>query len=178
VAATAENDTVGARLAAIVSQAQASLAVGRDKVAGLRARQDAAPLFPVALEQVASDQLDGSGVALTVTSHGSSWPMTQAVANECLAIVAEAVANVRKHAQAHAVRIDVHYGWRACTIAIADDGGGIPPEFLDGRIGHWGLIGMRERAGLIKARLDVSSSDAGTTLRLRVPRWRVGRQAS
>jgi len=178
VAASAENDTVGARLAAIVSQAQASLAVGRDKVAGLRARQDAAPLFPVALEQVASDQLDGSAVALTVASHGAPWPLTEAVASECLAIVAEAVANVRKHAQAHAVRIDVHYGWRACTVVIADDGRGIPAEFLDGRIGHWGLIGMRERAGLIKARLDISSSDAGTTLRLRVPRWRVGRLAS
>jgi signal transduction histidine kinase len=69
--------------------------------------------------------MGGAGLALTVSSHGAPWPMTQAVANECLAIVAEAVANVRKHAQAHAVRIDVHYGGRACSIVIADKGCGI-----------------------------------------------------
>jgi nitrate/nitrite-specific signal transduction histidine kinase len=39
------------------------------------------------------------------------------------------------------------------------------------RSGHWGLLGMRERARSIGARLDIDSvAGAGTTIRLTVPR--------
>jgi len=55
-------------------------------------------------------------------------------------------------------------------VRIRDDGKGIPPEVLDeGRRGHYGLCGMRERAKQIGGKLDIwSRLGAGTEIELNV----------
>ena len=88
--------------------------------------------------------------------------------------MAESVTNARRHAGASVLRITVAFGWRTCVITISDDGHGIPPEYAGGRTGHWGLAGMRERAALMQARLDIDSGNAGTTIRLRLGRRQAG----
>jgi signal transduction histidine kinase len=54
---------------------------------------------------------------------------------------------------------------------IRDNGCGIDPHVLQaGRDGHWGLLGMRERATRIGGRLEISSSaNAGTEVQLSIP---------
>ena len=54
---------------------------------------------------------------------------------------------------------------------IRDNGRGIDPQVLEeGRRGHWGLVGMRERATRIGALLKIlSSAAAGTKVRLSLP---------
>lgn len=179
VAATAAGSPVGAQLKGIVSQAQVSLDDGRARIAGLRAQQDADTGLTATLCREAGAILEGSAVTLACTSHGTPWPLRAAVAAECCAIVAEAVSNVRKHAQASMLRIDVRYRWWACTVTIADNGCGIPIKHIDGRIGHWGLTGMRERAALIKGRLGIDTGPAGTTLTLRIMRgWRIRKRGA
>jgi signal transduction histidine kinase len=111
---------------------------------------------------------------LSCESHGTPWPLNEYVVRESLSIIAEAVTNIRKHARAQTVRIDIRFGLLACTVAVTDDGRGIPSEHLAGRLGHWGISGMHERAALIKARLRITSGAHGTTVCLRIPRWRVG----
>ncbi len=173
VAATAAGDPLGQRLDTIVSQAQATLSEGRDKVAGLRAeQQEQGPAFVTVLERHARALLEGSDLALACSSHGRPWAFGETVTRECLAIVGEAVTNARKHAQAEVVRIELRYGLLRCDIVVSDDGCGIAPVHLAGRIGHWGLAGMRERAALIKARIEMSSGNEGTRIRLRIWRWR------
>jgi signal transduction histidine kinase len=56
-------------------------------------------------------------------------------------------------------------------LRIRDDGGGIPTEILEaGRTGHYGLAGMRERAGQVGATLDIwSGVGTGTEVDLSVP---------
>ncbi|HRH46201.1 MAG TPA: hypothetical protein PKY82_31445, partial [Pyrinomonadaceae bacterium] len=56
-------------------------------------------------------------------------------------------------------------------ILVRDDGHGINEKFLNvGRDGHWGLLGMRERAEKIGAQFKVwSRPDAGTEIELIVP---------
>jgi signal transduction histidine kinase len=56
-------------------------------------------------------------------------------------------------------------------LRIRDDGEGIAPAILeDGRPGHYGLPGMRERAAEIGATLDIwSSIGAGTEVDLSIP---------
>jgi two-component system, chemotaxis family, CheB/CheR fusion protein len=86
-------------------------------------------------------------------------------------IIQEALNNIHKHAAA--VRVDIlleRRGKRAVLI-IEDDGRGIEPEKLtaDGAQGL-GLIGMRERAGLIGGSLEIESTPGkGTTIFVRVP---------
>jgi len=54
---------------------------------------------------------------------------------------------------------------------VRDNGSGMDPQVLhNGREGHWGLAGMRERAAKIGASLNIcSSATAGTEVRLSVP---------
>jgi two-component system, NarL family, sensor histidine kinase UhpB len=55
----------------------------------------------------------------------------------------------------------------AVVLRVADDGRGIAPELLDS---SFGIRGMRERALLIGATIDVRSRPgAGTTVELVVP---------
>ena len=57
-------------------------------------------------------------------------------------------------------------------VRVRDDGIGIDPAVLghEGRPGHWGMTGMRERAKSVGAQLEVwSEHHAGTEIELTVP---------
>ena len=98
-------------------------------------------------------------------------PLDPEVEGACLRVVQEAVANVVKHAAASTVRVRVTYGERRLRVSVTDDGRGFDmgsdlPTFG----GHWGLLGMRERASQIRGRLRVRSAPGhGTKVVLWVP---------
>ena len=75
-------------------------------------------------------------------------------------IAQEALANALKHAQARKVVVTLETGESSVWLGIADDGLGVPEE----REGHYGLAGMRERAAMIGARLDVTSPGRGVVV--------------
>jgi len=87
---------------------------------------------------------------------------------ELLFIGHEALANAFRHASAGMIEMEVSYGDRTLRVRVRDDGRGIYPEVLrNGRPGHWGLPGMRERARSIRADLEVwSRPGAGTEIEL------------
>ena len=74
--------------------------------------------------------------------------------------------NAFHHAQARHIEAEITYGGRAFLLRIRDDGEGIPPEILEqGRPGHYGVRGMRERATQIGGKLDIwSRAGAGTEI--------------
>ncbi len=85
-------------------------------------------------------------------------------------IVQEALNNAAKHA--HASRADVLLETRdgVVTLVIEDDGVGFELGAIDAGSMGMGLIGMRERAALIGASLDIESGPGkGTTIFLRHP---------
>lgn len=86
-------------------------------------------------------------------------------------IVQEALNNVVKHAHAQHVQVKLKYG-EQLTVLIRDDGRGFDlPDRADvlSDLGHFGLIGMRERAELIDAQLAIQSAPgAGTTIELQL----------
>ena len=78
-------------------------------------------------------------------------------------IAQEAITNAERHAQAS--RLDV--AWE-CTryqalLTVSDDGRGFSEDDAS-RSDAYGLVGMRERADAIGARLDVTSSSSGGTV--------------
>jgi signal transduction histidine kinase len=80
--------------------------------------------------------------------------------------------NAFRHAQAHTIEVDIFYDRTALRLTLRDDGSGIDAAVLrsGGREGHYGLLGMRERAKRIRAQLQIwSRADAGTEIELRVP---------
>ena len=76
--------------------------------------------------------------------------------------VQEALTNTARHARAEHVRVRVIPGPNAVEVEIADDGHGFDPAK---RVEGFGLIGMRERAGLVGGEMRVESSETGTTVR-------------
>jgi len=84
-------------------------------------------------------------------------------------VVQEAVTNVVRHA--HAAQVDVLLECRGSEliVLIEDDGIGFNPASA-GRNGRLGLFGMRERAEMLGARLEVESvANSGTTILMEVP---------
>lgn len=90
---------------------------------------------------------------------------------ELLAIVGEALENVARHAQASTVEVVLRGDGGAVTVSVRDDGVGFTPGPAGtGPRGHYGLVGMYERAERIGTVLDVvSEPGAGTTVSVRIP---------
>lgn len=87
-----------------------------------------------------------------------------------LRVVTEGLTNIARHARAHHVWVRAIPGEQRLEIEIADDGVGFDPKTATPSIGHYGLIGLQERARLIGGQLAIRSSPGkGTTLRVSVP---------
>ncbi|MFF7264717.1 sensor histidine kinase [Streptomyces sp. NPDC008159] len=99
-------------------------------------------------------------------------PLPPETTHHLLAIVTEALENTHRHA--HATRADVTLTVTATALrlTIKDDGVGLPPapalaEASDS--GHFGLVGMRERAEQLGAHLDITPGTPGTEVTLTLP---------
>ncbi|MGW0857859.1 sensor histidine kinase [Streptomyces sp. NPDC002690] len=125
------------------------------------------------------------GVAASFRSLGSVPvpPVPQAVARQLLTVVSEAMENAHRHADpAHLVVLAGVEG-DGLRISVCDDGRGLPAgTSLDGlrAAGHFGLVGMVERAASIGARIRIGQGVAarGTEVRLELPRAALGDTAA
>ncbi len=98
------------------------------------------------------------------------WP---ADVEWCAFMVArEALGNARRHSGADSVDLMVAGDERQLRVSVIDNGRGIEGLALRNYHGHLGLVGMRERAAAIGARLEIESSpDSGTEVTLE---WKIG----
>jgi signal transduction histidine kinase len=89
---------------------------------------------------------------------------------EVLRIGTEAIRNACLHSGSELLSVELRYG-RDLTLSVRDNGQGFDPELLNsGRPGHFGIIGMRERASNLGGRLLLTTSQGrGTYLTLTVP---------
>ena len=154
-----------------LDRADEVLAEGRDRVVRLR-RAAVDRSLPQILEATAARILEGSDVVFQLTVEGQPRAVTILVGEEVVRIVEEFLSNTVQHANARRVEIALRYGRKGLAAQLSDDGRGIDPEVLErgGREGHFGLVGMRERASKIGAALILSSRPgAGVELVLNIP---------
>ncbi len=84
--------------------------------------------------------------------------------------ISEGLLNIAKHAQASQVSVGLVCESQLMQIEISDNGVGFNPGDAISRSGHYGLLGMRERARILGGVLSIESALAqGTTLRLTLP---------
>jgi len=120
------------------------------------------------LDDAARRHLGGTSVAYQMTVTGRPRPLPPSVAPVAVRIIEEGLTNVGKHAGATSVWLTVAYDRRVLRITLADDGRGF--DVAGSREGHWGLVGMHERAIEIGARLQIrSTADLGTEVILEIP---------
>jgi signal transduction histidine kinase len=93
------------------------------------------------------------------------------LAVEVAAVVQEALTNAIRHAGGRHILVDLDVTMDNVRLAVQDDGRGIDktPQ-PSGTQGHFGLVGMRERARRLGAMLLIESpAGGGTVIRLDVP---------
>ena len=136
----------------------------RDTLYDLRTDVSDAHDLPTTLRQFLERVGERSGLNVSLrTQEDERLPLRQE--REVWRIAQEAVANVERHAKAENLTVL----WRCdpydAVLEIADDGVGFPIKGA-GRLDSYGLLGMRERADSIGARLEVVSSPGkGTKVR-------------
>ncbi|MBA2949113.1 sensor histidine kinase [Streptomyces himalayensis] len=101
-------------------------------------------------------------------------PVPGAVARQLLTIASEAMENAHRHAQPTYVDVSAGVVGDQLRISVYDDGRGVPPgTTLEGlrRAGHFGLVGMVERAASVGARIRIGRGQAakGTEVRVDMP---------
>lgn len=93
-----------------------------------------------------------------------------ALHEHALRAVTEGLTNVARHAQANQVWVSAEQCGGMLAIEVRDDGIGFEPATIAEKAGHYGLLGMRERARLAGGSLEIMSAPSvGTTIRLRLP---------
>ena len=110
-------------------------------------------------------------IEFAITVEGSGREMHPIVRDEIYRIGFEAIRNACTHSGADCVTVELGY-LDDLVLRIRDNGKGIDPDVAaKGRGGHFGLVGMYERAARIKGKLTISSSfGAGTVVELVAPR--------
>ena len=120
-----------------------------------------------------TDDLVAGGLPAELSVEGVG-DCDHAVKRELVAIAAEAIENVRRHSRAE--RVDVSCIGTADTITLDIRDNGVGFDVSHTPQGHFGVVGMRERAEAIGAVLELSSaSGSGTSLLVTAPRSINGR---
>jgi ligand-binding sensor domain-containing protein/signal transduction histidine kinase len=143
---------------------------GRYALQGLRTDSNSVDLES-ALSRLAAELVADEKTVYRVMVQGIPRRLRPAVRDEVYRIGREAVVNAFVHAQANTVEVGIEYANRLLRVLVQDDGCGIDEVVLsEGREGHWGLIGMRERSEGIGAQLELRSRvGTGTQVELVVP---------
>jgi signal transduction histidine kinase/ligand-binding sensor domain-containing protein len=147
------------------------LVEGRERVRDLRLEGGAAIELPD-LVAAYGEELTTDGTArFRIAVVSTPERLHPLAGDEVYQIAREALANAFRHATATEVEVEITYQRDCLSVRVRDNGRGIAPEILTaGRKGHWGISGMRERAGTIGAKLNIwSHPGRGTEIDLTVP---------
>ncbi|MFK4144112.1 sensor histidine kinase [Streptomyces sp. NPDC004065] len=162
----------------VARSARRAAAEARELLADLRRENDPSHGTDVLVELAARTRdfagRTGLPTAYRPTGEHGVPPVPPAVARQLLTIASEAMENAHRHA--HPTKVDVSAGVHGdlLRISVYDDGDGLPPgttlEQLR-RAGHFGLVGMVERAASVGARIRIGrgSHPKGTEVRLELP---------
>ena len=163
---------IAAQLRDLIALAQGTLKDARRSVWDLRSVSPVGDDLPARLRAGAEHVLRGTDLTLEFGApQGVSVPIDSEVEAVLLKVMQEAIANVVKHAAARTVRITLGYETRRVRLSIVDDGRGfvVDPD-LQSYGGHWGLLGMRERASQLRGTLSIHSTPgAGAEIVLLIP---------
>jgi signal transduction histidine kinase/ligand-binding sensor domain-containing protein len=143
----------------------------RRSVAGLRHDPTAESGLSAAIAQAARQLTETGDIRLRLNMRNCPRRLPVDVEYNLLRIAQEAITNSIKHSGARSIDVTLDGSGRHLLLAIEDDGAGFAgvgtPE---APVGHYGILGMRERASQIGATLRIDSEPGrGTTIRVTLP---------
>lgn len=165
-----QSDTEKATLRDIISDAATCLRETRQSVAGLRA--SARSGLSAALDRAVREITETKPIQTTLHLGEVNTELPPETEYQVLRIVREAVNNAVKHSGASEIDVTLVPRPRgSLAITVKDNGSGFSPgDAASPGPGHYGIIGMKERASQVGAQLDlVTKPGAGTAITLTLP---------
>jgi signal transduction histidine kinase len=164
---------LGPQLQKAARDARATLADVRQYMAALRQSETGALNLPVTLSRLVDDLRRQTGLQVEMEESGPQRELEPIVERAVIRIVGEALRNVAQHAGANKAKVSLIYGSEGVVVTIEDDGKGFDVEHTFGSAegrGHFGVVGMRERAEAAGGQLVVRSETGhGTIVRASIP---------
>jgi signal transduction histidine kinase len=125
-----------------------------------------------ALEMLVRETNQNNTVQIEFKKSGEEHRLSHEVELALYRIAQEVLSNVVRHSQAKHADLHIWFGVKEVELEVSDNGVGFnmpmsPTDFAPN--GHFGLLGVRERADLIGAQLEVESAPGnGTRLKIRL----------
>lgn len=143
--------------------ATAALREGRERILSLRLASSDSPSLLSELRKTVEYWAIRVTSVFDIRVKGESQELQTKAFEEILEIAREAVRNAAIHANACHVLIALEYATDTLTLTVCDDGEGLPAFVLAAGVlpGHWGLVGMKERAEALGAQLSIGNSHEG-----------------
>jgi signal transduction histidine kinase/ligand-binding sensor domain-containing protein len=164
-------------LDAAITRAEQAITEGRDAIRDLRSEPSAHSdlehlLTALGQEFERSHDANHPSASFGATVEGKRQTLSPILQDEVYRIGRELILNAFQHAEASQIEAEIRYENKQLRVRIRDNGKGMDPKVLQegGRVGHWGLPGIRERAEHVGAQLHFwSQAGAGTEVELTVP---------
>ena len=161
------------QLAKAARDARATLSDVRQYMAALRQTEESGGLnLPVAVSRLIDDLRRQSGLTVVLEETGTERDLEPFVERALIRIVGEGLRNVAQHAGATNAKVVLRYDSDQVVATIEDDGKGFESTELETaeERGHYGIVGMRERAEGVGGQLVVrSEAGRGTIVRASIP---------
>ena len=142
----------------IIKDAGTCLTEARHSLWGLRSPRSADSGFAEKLAQSARTAVAGRPIRLVLQIARIGCQLSPEVEYQLLRIAQEAIANSVRHAAPQTLEVRFESkGAEEIELAIRDDGKGFNADVEYAQFGHYGLVGIRERADEIGAKLVIAS---------------------
>ncbi|MEP7290178.1 MAG: ATP-binding cassette domain-containing protein [Chloroflexota bacterium] len=131
-----------------------------------------------ALQSYAREWAKRTGIEVEVRLKLNPGRLPEPIELSIFRIIQEGLSNIQRHAHASQVEITLeHTSPRTLMVSIGDDGCGLSGDFDLGKLsvqGHYGLLGISERAALLSGHLRVHNrSEGGLLLQVEVSHPRI-----
>jgi len=154
----------------VINDAGICLREARQTVSGLRSVSGNDPSLTDAIARAAHQLTDTQDIQLTLELPASIPLLGDEVQYNLLRIAQEAITNAVKHAEGEKLKISLSLQDQTLMLSIEDDGRGFSTVHRQTPAGHYGLIGMRERAHQIQAAFHLDSHPGrGTRVKVVLP---------
>jgi nitrate/nitrite-specific signal transduction histidine kinase len=130
---------------------------GRQSLLQLRSSANSSPGFPGQLNEVIAEIQRQKDVPCALSIIGQERALKSTVHEEMFAIAREALTNAFRHSDATSIVAELNYTRTHFSFRCIDNGVGLPAAVMEARSaeGHWGLVGLTERATNLHAQLNL-----------------------
>jgi signal transduction histidine kinase len=156
----------------VITQAIAIIVEGRERILMLRRTQAKPAELRQALLAIATEESGDEPPAVSIHITGAPAALTTDAFEQLVDIGREAIRNAYLHAHAKHIALTLSYRRQSFSLLVSDDGKGIDAATLQASraAGHFGLIGMSERARQLHAQFRIEKNEpSGTRITVVVP---------